>query len=318
MSDDFGDEATGPDDDGAVAPAEDAFALQRQRAVDMGGFLLELDHHVLTWLPGRGERLVVSFDNLAAVRETEDRIIWGQKFLMAQGHDILGLQIKRRDWYRDPQVISALEDLRDDGFFRRFPAVSMYGSSMGGFGALAFAPLAPGCTVMAFAPQRSLDPGLCPFETRYRHARQSTDWTLPYGDAAEGLRAASRAYIGFDPTLPEDRLHAQALDAPNVTFLPMRHMGHKLPPGLLKMGLLKEVSQQAFEARLDPVGFARLMRARRDSIPWRADFLARCKARGHLRLGLALAEKMMADRPHWKIRHQKKDLAAALAAARAA
>ncbi len=159
---------------------------------------------------------------------------------------------------------------------------------------------------------------LCPYETRYRRARLTTDWSLPYGDAAEGLRAASRVYIAFDPTLPDDRLHAESLAAPHVTFLPMRHMGHKLPPGLLKMGLLKTISQLAFEARLDLPQFARMMRARRDSIPWRADFLARCAARGHLRLGLALAEKMMADRPHWKIRHQKKELAAALAAQRAA
>lgn len=318
MSDDFGDEAAGPDDDGDASVSVDAFAIQRQRVAEMGGFMLEMQHHVLTWLPGRGERLVVSFDNLAAVRETEDRIIWGQKFLMASGYDILGLQIKRRDWYRDAETIRALEDLRDDGFFRRFPAVSMYGSSMGGFGALAFAPLAPGCTVMAFAPQRSLDPALCPFESRYRHARLTTDWSLPFGDAAIGLKAASRAYIAYDPTLPDDVQHAQALDAPNVTFLPMRHMGHKLPPGLLKMGLLKTISQAAFEARLESPQFARLMRARRDSLPWRVELLARCKARGHLRLGLLLAEKMMADRPHWKIRHQRKDLAAALAAAKAA
>jgi hypothetical protein len=314
MSDDFGDEAAGPDDDGDSAAVTDAFALQRQRAADMGGFMLELEHHVLTWLPGRGERLVVSYDNLAAVRETEDRIIWGQNFLTARGYDVLGLQIKRRDWYRDPGIIGALTDLRDDGFFRRFPAVSMYGSSMGGFGALAFAPLAPGCTVMSFAPQRSLDPALCPYELRYRHARLTTDWSLPFGDAAEGLRAASKVYVAFDPTLSEDRQHAAALDAPNVTFLPMRHMGHKLPPALLKMGLLKDISQQAFDGTLTAHAFGRLMRARRDSIPWRADFLARCLRTGHLRLGYAIAEKMMADRPHWKIRHQKKELAAALAA----
>jgi hypothetical protein len=314
MSDDFGDEAAGPDDDGEAAVSADAFALQRQRAADAGGFLLELDNHVLTWLPGRGDRLVVSFDNLAAVRETEDRIIWGQKFLTAQGFDLLGIQIKRRDWFRDAALIAALQDLRDDGFFRRFPAVSMYGSSMGAFGALAFAPLAPGCTVMAFAPQRSLDPRLCPYETRYRHARLTTDWSHPFGDAAEGLRAASRAYVAYDPTLADDLRHAQDLTAPNVTFLPMRHMGHKLPPALLKMGLLKAVSLAAFDASLDLPGFARLMRARRDSIPWRADLLARCRARGHLRLGLALADRMLAERPHWKIRHQRKDLAAALAA----
>lgn len=318
MSDDFGDEATGPEDDAEIAVPADAFARQRERAADTGGFLLELDHHVLTWLPGRGEHLVVSFDNLAAVRETEDRQIWGQKFLTARGYDLLGLQIKRRDWFRDAATLTALTDLRDDGFFRRYSRVSMYGSSMGGFAALALASLAPGCTVMAFAPQRSLDPALCPFETRYRHARLTTDWSLPFGDAAEGLCAASRAYIAFDPHLEEDRLHAEALAAPNVTFLPMRHMGHKLPPALLKMGLLKDLSLAAFDARLELPEFTRMMRARRDSIPWRVDLLVRARQRGHLKLASQLAQWMMADRPHWKIRYQKRELAAALAAAQAA
>ena len=310
---DFNDEGDdGPDDDRDTAVSSDAFAAQRQRAADMGGFVLEMDHHVLTWLPGKGERLVVSFDNLAAVRETVDREMWGQGFLLAQGYDLLGVQIKRRDWFRDGQTIQALEDLRDDGFFRRFPSVSMYGSSMGAFGALAFAPLAPGCTVMAFAPQRSLDPEVCPFETRYRYARQTTDWSLPYSDAAEGVRAAARAYVGFDPTLEEDRLHAEAINGPNVTYLPMHSMGHKLPPALLKMGLLKPLSLAALSGTLERPAFFRMMRARRESMPWRSDFLARCLAKGHLRLGLDMAEKMMADRPHWKIRHQKKALIAAL------
>ena len=69
-------------------------------------------------------------------------------------------------------------------------------------GALAFAPLAPGCTVMAFAPQRSLDPALCPFESRYRHARLTTDWSLPFGDAAEGLRAAAASPLALYVTVP--------------------------------------------------------------------------------------------------------------------
>ena len=314
MSDDFGDESDVPDDDADASVPADAFAAQRQRAADLGGFMVELDHHVLTWLPGQGQRLVVSFDNLAAVRETVDRQVWGQSFLQAQGYDVLGVQIKRRDWFRCGQVIALLEDLRDDGFFRRFPAVSMYGSSMGAFAALAFAPLAPGCTVIALAPQRSLDQTLCPYEGRYRYAIQNTDWTLPYGDAAAGVHAASRAYIGYDPTLTEDRLHATAIAAPNTTLLPMPHMGHKLPPALLKMRLLKPLSIAAFEAQLELPEFHRMMRARRTSTPWRAEFLARCMARGHLRHGLRVAEKMMADNPHWKIRHQKKALTEALAA----
>jgi hypothetical protein len=311
MADDFAE----TDDDAEVVTGEgDPFAGQKARAADRGGFCLELDHHVLTWLPGRGERLVVSWDNLAAFRDGMDRLAWGQDFLLAQGFDLLGVQIKRRDWFRSAETIRALTDLRDDGFFRRFPAVSMYGSSMGAFAALAFAPLAPGCTVMALAPQRSLDPRLAPWEKRWRSARLSTDWTLPFGDAAEGARAASRAFVGYDPTDADDRRQVDALAGPTVTRLPMRYLGHKLPPALLKMGLLKKLSLAGFEGTLTEAEFARWMRARRESIPWRVDLLNRARARGHLKLAHRLAVWMMADRPHWKIRHLRKELAAELGA----
>ena len=302
MTDDFQTGPEGPED--APPPAGDPFAQQRQRAADLGGFVQDLPNHVLTWLPATGRSLVVTFDNLAATRETEDRTAWGQKFLLDSGHDVLGVQIKRRDWYRDADLIRALVALRDDGFFRRFPRVATFGASMGAFAALTFAALAPGCTAVAFAPQRSLSLHLCPWEKRYRYAR-TTYWddALAFGDAAEGLRAAARAYIAFDPRLAEDRKHAAALDGPQVTFLPMPHLGHKLPPALLKMGLLKPLALQALDGRLDPTGFARLMRARRTSTPWTADLLQRALQRGHRQLGLRAAEQAMADRPHWKIRH---------------
>ena len=223
----------------AVVPADpgcDAFSGQRLRAAHGGGFLLELDNHVLTYLPGRGQRLVVTFDNLASLRETRDRTAWGQGFLQAQGFDILGVQIKRSDWFRDAGLIAALRDLHGDGFFARCPRVSLFGSSMGAYGALVFAPLAPGCTVMAFAPQRSLDRALCPWEKRYRYAR-TTYWTsdLPFGDAADGPPATARTYLAFDPHHGQDRKHAAALAGPNTRLLPMPHAGHKLPPAFFTL-----------------------------------------------------------------------------------
>lgn len=312
MHDDPDPDAMDEDDSPVPLPPGDPFAHQRKRVAAAGGFLIDLPHHVLSYLPGRGERLVVSFDNLAAVRETGDRQIWGQKFLLDHGFGLLGVQIRRKDWFRDAALIGALQGLRDEGFFRRFAAVSMYGASMGGFGALAFAPLAPGCTVLAFAPQRSLDRALCPFEARYRHARGSTDWTLPFSDAAAGAAAAGRVYLAFDPRLTEDRLHAAALAGPKVLPLPMPHLGHKLPPALLKMGLLKDLSLSALEGRLDAAGFARAMRARRQSVPWLADLLTRARTSGHQRLGLRLAERLVAGNPHWRLRQARRELATAL------
>jgi hypothetical protein len=313
MQDDFD-----PDietDDPGPSQGEDPFALQRSLcAATKGAFFLELPHHVITYLPGRGERLVVSWDNLAAFRAGGDiREPWGQAFLQAQGWDVLGVMIKRRDWFRDADLIAALESLRDDGLFRRFPAVSMYGSSMGAFAAIAFAPLAPGCTVMAFAPQTSLDLAVAPFDTRYPAAIRSTDWTLPYSDAADGLPFAGKVYIAYDPHTVEDRLHADRLQGPNVIRLPMRHMGHKLPPALMKMKVLKAVSIAALAGDLTELDFARTLRARRSSMPWIIDLLTRAGQRGHARLALPVTDRLLAEQPHWKLRHARRALFAQIA-----
>jgi hypothetical protein len=295
-------------------PSDDPFSRQRALcAATKGAFFLELPHHVITYMPGQGQRLVVSWDNLAAFRDGGPlREPWGQTFLMAQGWDVLGVLIKRKDWYRDADLIAALESLRDDGLFRRFPQVSMYGSSMGAFAALAFAPLAPGCTVMAFAPQTSLDQRVVPFEARYPAAIRATDWTLPYSDAATGVQAAARAYVAYDPHEREDRLHADRLQGPQVIRLPMRHMGHKLPPALMKMKALKSVSLAALSGDLTPASFAQTLRARRASMPWVIDLITRAGERGHARLALPVVDKMLATQPHWKLRHARKALYALL------
>lgn len=281
----------------------DPFAAQRALVAEAGGWFADRPNHALSYLPGRGQRLIVTFDNLSALREKTNRIPWGQGFLAAQGWDVLGVMTKRNDWYRDPTLWAALEGLRDDGFFARFPAVSMYGASMGAFAAVTFAGLAPGCTVMAFAPQSTLDTKLAPFETRYRYARKITDWSGPYADAADGARAAARIYIGFDPHLAPDARHAARIAGDNTILLPMPHLGHKLPPALLKMGLLKLLSVAALSGELTEDGFRKLYRKRRESPLWQAGLIERAQANGHPQLARRLAQTLMAKSPNWRIRH---------------
>lgn len=276
----------------------DPFARHRADSIADGGFFTDLDHHAISHTPGDGTRLVVAFDNLASLRETDHRQPWGMGFLRAQGWDVLGVMAKRKDWFRCPLTIQALENLRDTGFFARFGAVSMFGASMGAYGALAFAPLAPGCTVLAFAPQSSLAPDLAPFEDRYRWGRNLGDWTGAYRDAVAGVAAASRAYVLYDPHVRQDNAHAARLMGPNVVSLAMPHVGHKLPPALLKMRLLQPVSVAALTGTLTPQGFASLYRARRTSLPWRVRLLERALARGHLNNGARLTEQLRAAEDH--------------------
>ena len=127
------------------AMVERSFDAVRDRAEQIGGFTRDLPDHVLAHLPAPGSaprserRLVITYDNLASVREREHRVPWGQEFLSAAGWDVLGVMVKAKDWFRHPALASAMEQLRDDGFFASYGAVSAFGSSMGGFGALTFA-----------------------------------------------------------------------------------------------------------------------------------------------------------------------------------
>lgn len=295
-----------------MPPEPDPFAPVRAAANASGGFCHEMTNHVAALLPCAGQRLVVSFDNLVSPKAEGARMPWGHEFLARQGWDVLGIMARRADWFRHPDLWDFFDRLRDEGFFRRYQAVSMYGASMGGFGALTFAAAAPGCTVLAMAPQSTLAPRLTPFEHRFRYACRHHDWTGRYADAAEGVRTAGRAYVLFDPMEQADAAHAARLDGPNVTLLRLPHAGHKLPPALRRMGLLKDVALPALTGGLEPSGFYRLYRQRRNSVPWLVNLLAHARQRGHLDAGLRLADTLLETRPHFKLRKERRALQAAL------
>lgn len=277
----------------------------------------ELTSHLLAFVPGAGRRLVVTFDNLSSVSD-EDRLPWGLGFLSRKGWDVLGVMSLQKDWFRHVELRAALRGLAGQGFFAGYQAVSMYGASMGAFGALTFAPLSPGCTVMAFAPQSTLAHDLAPFEKRYRWGRSLGDWESgEYRDAAEGVRAAGRAYIAYDPLFGPDARHADRLAGANVVRLPMPGLGHKLPPALSRMGILGQLSEQALTGQLEPEDFHRLFRERRRSPRWCAEVLARSQARGHAKLGLAAARMLAGQGGNWQVRQQLRALKAAAAAAAA-
>ncbi len=280
-----------------------------------GGFYRDLKHHVVAWLPQGHQRLVVTFDNLTVLRDGADRLPWGYEFLAAQGWDVLGIMVKRLDWFRHDALFDVFDELRDSGFFARYQHVAMYGASMGAYGALAFAPAAPGCTVLAMAPQTTLDRAVVPFDTRYKAVDRIADWSGRYSDAATGVKAAARAYVVFDPLVPEDAAHAARLAGDNVVQLRLPAVGHKIPPALKKMGLLKPLCQRALVGELSLPEFNRLYRARRTSVPWIETLLIRAQRANHTKLALQAAESAMARQPHWKIRGQIREMRRAATAA---
>lgn len=266
-----------------------------------GGFSLRLSQHVVAWLPDGNRRLCISFDNLAADREGDRRYPWGYAFLAAGGWDVMGVMMRKPDWFRAPDLWDTFDRLRDEGFFARYSQVSLYGTSMGAYGAATFARAVAGATVVAFAPQTTLVRRVVPFERRYRAIREIPEWGTPYADAADSLKTVAKAYVFYDPCVPQDRAHAARLAGPGVVLLKVPHAGHKIPPMLQRAGILKTVSTAALKGSLTPTSFARMWRSRHTAMPWIINLLAAAAARGHGRLALRVAERLMRQKRHWKL-----------------
>ncbi len=285
------------------------------RRLSDGGLFVDLSNHVVALVPQGSRKLVVTFDNLASRRITEDCMPWGYDVLSRAGWDVMGVLSKRPNWFRCADLKDTFDVLKAEGVFSRYDQVAFYGASMGAFGALAFAPVSPGCTIVAMAPQSTLNRKLAPFETRYRFGRSLGDWDDPrYRDGAEGMAEAQQVYVMYDPLVPLDDAHARRLTGQHVTHIRLHGTGHKIPPALQKMKILKPVALDALEGRLTPPQFRKLFRARHGSIPWVISLLERAQCRGQQKIALNAGEFALKHTPNWKIRKFVKKLRLAQAA----
>lgn len=234
---------------------------------DGKGFLEKLDRHAISFHQRSSKRLVISFDNIGVVNDLSfAREPWGWKFFRDQNWSNMGIFARNKAWFRDEEIISYLEQKAQSGFFDRFDQVVLTGSSMGGFGAMAFASLIPNATVVAFNPQSTLDERVVPWEDRYRFGRVQ-NWDLPYSDSVAEIGSVDRLYLFYDPFFEPDRKHALRLAGPRTVLLKTWFSNHYAAPLLNKLDMLKPVMISAMDGTLCEANFYRMFRARR-SLPW--------------------------------------------------
>ena len=231
------------------------------------GFFKRLEHNSLVLIQRPSDTLVVTFDNLSAVNNlSPQRAPWAYKVLRQQGCAHLGVLAHRKDWFREPNLITEMEAMRDQGLFRGYKRVIFTGTSMGGFAALAFSSLSPGARVLAFSPQSTLDEDIVPWETRFSMGRLR-NWRLPFSDAAFEIEAAEQVVVISDPNFDLDQRHVDRLTTPNVMKLKAWYSGHFSPVFLNRADLLKPVMTKMIEGTLTEDVFYRLYRGRR-KLPW--------------------------------------------------
>lgn len=236
------------------------------------GFIEKTNRHSLMFVKRLRPVLLVSFDNLSNVTDTSpERGPWAFKFALDHHISHLGVFAHGKQWYRDPQLITRMQQLADNGFFAGYDRVVFAGSSMGAFAALVFASLVPGAHVLAFNPQSTLDPELVPWEDRYWIGRRQ-DWTLPLSDAHGNLGNCGPVSVFYDPYFAPDHMHFERLVGPNVTAYKCWFSNHKSAVFLRKIDALKPLMHAGLFGQITEPMFYELYRRRRN-LPWYAGTL---------------------------------------------
>ena len=244
------------------------------------GFYEKLGQHALIHVDRGTKVLVITFDNLSDAGYPDyDVKAWAEKFIRDSGHSHLGVVAQGPTWFRDARLIERMEKLAASGFFARFDRVVMAGTSMGGFGALAFADLAPGCDVIAFSPQTTLSEELVPWEKRFGPGR-AQDWTLPRSDAAKTVGNVRKLWVILDPFFTPDLKQIQRLPEDKISVLKSFGQGHKTALVLRRMDLLKDTMTKAIDGTLSEKWFYSVTRKRKDLYLYRKTMEDHLQARG--------------------------------------
>lgn len=226
------------------------------------GYFESLGARHSAFFSDQGPVLLVSFETVSGVRAAGGgQMPLGYQIAAPRGWSSLTILAHEDSWYRDRAVFGFFDRLTDDAFFEDFDRVVFYGAGMGGYGAAAFSVVAPGATVLALAPQASLDMSVAEWDRRFMSARR-LDFTTRYGFAPDMIEGAGKVFLLYDPLMQIDAVHVAMFRGSHVTRLRARHIGRDPQAELARMNVLRPLIDAACTGTLSAHRFARLWRAR--------------------------------------------------------
>lgn len=267
----------------APAGVDEWHAALEAMTEEAGDYRRLSDRHSVLFID-EGPRLLVTFESAAAVRARPPAgLPLGLDIVRPGGWSLLCFLAEGETWWRDPAVYAHVDRLVDDAFFEDFDHVAFWGAGAGGYAACAFSVAAPGATVLAAAPQATLDPAVAGWDGRFRSHRRRC-FTDRYGFAPAMTEGAGRVFLAYDPLEPLDAMHAALFRGRHVVPLRMPGAGPQPEAMLSAMGLLPALLGRLLDGTLSAAAFAALWRARRDHAPWLRRLLARAAPAGPRRV----------------------------------
>ena len=227
-------------------------------------------------------------------RRVYTREPFGKRFARKYGINALHIVPTGSDWYQYPDIDACLAAVAD----ATAPGATLYGSSMGGYAAAAYADRLPVSKVIALSPQYSIRRDLVPFETRWAAEAATITFQPQDGKVAQNCHL----YLFYDPKNPDAR-HAQMIAerARHVTMVEVPGGGHPVGPVLVEAGCLSMLIMATLrgtpeQAELDAIIQEHVAKSPQHHLNL-AIHAPLAKREPHLRAGLAI------DPRHPKLRH---------------
>ncbi len=232
------------------------------------------ENFVRTCLQGSG-RLVVSFESGGGKveRPDKDHPAWGQGLVANAGWDGLHVLPKIMKWYQAQELWDFFITMKKTGFFEGYKEVVMYGNSMGGFAAMAFAKYCNAKRVVAFHPRSTLAKWVLPWDSAFSN-QLTFNRIGPPADALSGLEAGIDVLIFADPLYRRDYNHARrvAENHSETRIIRVPFIMHDIPAYLAEVKLLQKVARSAIQGCFDEAQFYQDIRGRRKSPLYQAHF----------------------------------------------
>lgn len=274
----------------ALSDRAEWLAMMDRLGEDAGHFVPLGTHH-WAFFVDESPVLLVTFERIEAIMARPGQLPLGHDLARKKGWSHLCIIADGDTWYRDKRVYGYVDRLVDDAFFEDFDKVVFMGAGMEGYAAAAFSVAAPGCTVLAITPRATLDPALAGWDGRSRKARK-LDFHSRYGYAPDMLDGAGQAFVLFDPTVPEDAMHAALFHDSHVVPLRLPRLGGRVEWALGHMQLFQPLVDAAVDGTLNRASFARLWRVRRTFGPYLRHLLTELEAAGRTGLQIRLCRNV--------------------------
>jgi hypothetical protein len=122
------------------------------------------------------------------------------------------------------------------------------------------------------------------------------------------LDAAQQAYVLYDPREHLDAVHSALFNRSNVKRFRMPFMGAALQSDIIDLDLLEPLLVTVATDTLTDLSFAKMLRARRDHVPYLMKLLAKLDADGREGLALMLCENVVPRHPVRRFRRRLRTL----------